>query len=51
MLNFIKLAYEQASKSTMNKKYGAVLIYRNKVVGVGYNYSLTISTQNQQCIL
>jgi deoxycytidylate deaminase len=48
---FIELAYKQALKSSMNKQYGAVLIYRNKVVGMGYNSSSKITTKNEYCIL
>jgi deoxycytidylate deaminase len=49
--HLINLAYEQALKSTMKRKYGAVLVYRNKVIGMGYNYSTKISNSNGQCIL
>ena len=48
---FIELAYKQALKSSMHKQYGAVLIYRNKVIGMGYNSSSKITTKNEYCIL
>jgi deoxycytidylate deaminase len=48
---FIELAHKQALKSSMNKQYGAVLIYRNKVVGIGHNSSSKITSKNEYCIL
>lgn len=48
---FIELAHKQALKSSMNKQYGAVLIYRNKVVGTGHNSSSKITSKNEYCIL
>lgn len=47
---FVELAYKQALKSTMNKKYGAILVDKNKVIGVGFNYSNRISTINKTYI-
>ncbi len=47
---YVNLAYQEALKSPLKKKYGAVLIYRNKVVGKGYNYSLCNLT-SKKCIL
>ena len=44
---FVELAYKQALKSTMNKKYGAVLVYKKKVIGVGFNFSNRISNVNK----
>tara|TARA_Y100001970_G_scaffold293375_1_gene439792 strand:- start:4091 stop:4423 length:333 start_codon:yes stop_codon:yes gene_type:complete len=35
---FIKVAIQLAKKSNMMHKHGAVLIYRNKIVGRGYNH-------------
>jgi tRNA(Arg) A34 adenosine deaminase TadA len=34
---FINEAYNQALKSDMNFNHGAVLIYRGKIIGRGYN--------------
>ena len=49
--NFINVAYEEALKSNMYKKYGTVLIHKNKIISSGYNYSIKISSCNKQCIL
>lgn len=35
---FINVACKEAQKSTMEKKHGSVLVYRNKIIGSGYNY-------------
>jgi len=42
-------AEEQAKKSNMSKKYGCIIIHRNKIVGQGYNYSTSAPTK--YCIL
>ena len=34
---FIDIAIKEAKKSPMYRKHGAVLIYRNKIVGKGHN--------------
>ena len=39
------LVIKQAMKSPMKKKYGAILMYRNKIISVGYNYDTHISTK------
>jgi deoxycytidylate deaminase len=31
-------AYNEAIKSPMNKKIGAILVYRNKIISRGHNY-------------
>lgn len=51
MQHFIDIAIEQAEKSPMNNKYGAVLIHRNKIVSMGYNYDIHITTGNKCCLL
>jgi deoxycytidylate deaminase len=53
MMYYVNLAYQEALKSSLKKKYGAVLIYRNKVVGKGYNYgSCNLSNlTSKKCIL
>lgn len=45
MEEYINLAYNQALKSTVHNQYGAVIIYRNKVIGIGNN-SLTTGVLN-----
>lgn len=51
MEHIIEVARNQAIKSPMNNKYGAVLLHRGKVVSVGYNYDTYISTANKCCLL
>lgn len=36
--HFIDIASNEAKKSNMIKKHGAILVHRNKVIGSGYNY-------------
>lgn len=48
---FIDYAKEQALKSPMNNKYGAVLIYRNKIIASGFNYYTHNKFLNNQCLL
>ena len=43
---FINEAYNQALKSDMNFNHGAVLIYRGKIVGKGFN---TYINSNYNC--
>ena len=40
-----------AMKSNVRAKYAAVIIYRNKVIGVGYNYINSYTTGINQCLL
>lgn len=40
-----------AMKSNLRAKYAAIIIHRNKVIGVGYNYINSYSTQTDQCLL
>jgi deoxycytidylate deaminase len=40
-----------AIKSNQRAKYAAIIIHRNKVIGVGYNHIGSYSTQNEQCLL
>jgi deoxycytidylate deaminase len=37
---YIREAMYEALKSNMYHKHGAVIIYRNKIIGRGYNYNL-----------
>lgn len=45
------IAINMAKNSSIKKRCGAVLVHRNKVISVGYNYSLKISTKNKYCLL
>lgn len=50
--NIIKEAIRQAEKSPVSTQYGAVLIYRNKIISTGYNnYKLPIFTKLKSCLL
>jgi hypothetical protein len=40
-----------AMKSNVKAKYAAVIIYRNKVIGIGYNYINSYTTGINQCLL
>ena len=44
-------AIHQASKSCMKHRYGAVLIYKNKIISSGYNYDTKLSHLNKNCPL
>lgn len=47
----MEIAIDQARKSTMKHRYGAVLLYRNKVISTGYNYDTKLSYLNKNCPL
>ena len=40
-----------AMKSNLRAKYAAVIIYRNRVIGIGYNYIHSYTTGVNQCLL
>ncbi len=40
-----------AMKSNVKAKYAAMIIHRNKVISVGYNYVGTYTTLSNQCLL
>lgn len=40
-----------AMKSNLRAKYAAIIIHRNKVIGVGYNSVGSYSTLTDQCLL
>jgi deoxycytidylate deaminase len=46
-------ALNQAKKSSVTHKCGAILVYRNKIVSKGYNYHRCdrISTNTKSCLL
>ena len=43
-MNFIDVAVNEAKKSNMNNRYGAIIIHRNKVISTGHNYYTHINT-------
>jgi deoxycytidylate deaminase len=48
---WLNVAVLEAQKSTMNNKYGCVLVMRNKIIAKGYNYETHISTLSKSCVL
>ena len=48
---FILQAYQEALKSTMTKRYGAVLVHNNKIVSKGHNYSTSLCSSNKYYVL
>lgn len=40
-----------ALKSNQRAKYAAMIIHRNKVIGIGYNHLISNSTKYTQCLL
>jgi hypothetical protein len=43
--------YLNAIKSNQRAKYAAIIIHRNKVIGIGYNHTDSYSTKSEQCLL
>lgn len=50
-INISEKLYLLANKSNIKAKYAAMIIYRNKVIGIGYNYIDSYSTNSKQCLL
>lgn len=50
-VDYYSEAKRYAMKSTLRKRYGCVIIHRNKIVGQGYNYDIGIHSQRKQCVL
>lgn len=49
---FIEIAKKEALKSPLKHKYGAVLIYKNKVISKGYNFfKKSLSSNVNQYVL
>lgn len=52
MAHLLETAKYYASKSPMKERYGALLVYRGKIVGQGYNnYSGAVRKIYNSCIL
>lgn len=47
----MEVAIDNALKSSMKHRYGAVLLYRNKIISSGYNYDTKLSGLNKNCPL
>ena len=39
-MNFAYMTIDEAKKSTLKHRYGAVLVYKNRAISCGYNRSL-----------
>jgi deoxycytidylate deaminase len=50
-MNHINTAHQSALKSSLKKRYGCIILHRNKIVGIGYNYDKLINTKRRQCLL
>lgn len=48
--NYLYIASLNAYKSNMNKNYGAVLVYDNKIIGIGHNHSIDYITRSYNYI-
>ena len=40
-----------AKKSYIKSRCGAIIVNKNKILGSGYNLSLSISSKNKSCLL
>ena len=40
-----------ANKSDIDKKYAAIIIYRNKIISCGFNYHTQFNNNSTQCLL
>lgn len=40
-----------ANKSNQSLKYAAIIFYRNKIIGMGYNSLITNSSNSRYCLL
>lgn len=48
MKRFLKLAIDQAEKSSLAFRHGAVLISRHRAIGTGYNHARVFLTHRYQ---
>jgi hypothetical protein len=49
--DIIKLLEINALKSNVAHKISVIITYRNKIVSIGYNRNLKISSSNHDCLL
>lgn len=42
---FLHIASIDAQKSNMHKNFGAVIVYNNKIIGIGHNHSIDYCTR------
>lgn len=43
--------YNLAIKSNQTSKYAAIIIHRNKIISIGFNYLTRISSLSPSCLL
>lgn len=46
-----ELCKKMAEKSSLKHKCGAVIVYKGKVIGKGFNFCKKITTENRYCLL
>jgi deoxycytidylate deaminase len=53
MTDFKQCAMKQAEKSVVECRYGAIMVFRNRIIGKGYNtfHYDRISGKNKQCLI
>lgn len=51
MDHLVELLETNALKSNVAHKISAIIMYRNKIVSIGYNRNLKISSSNHNCLL
>jgi deoxycytidylate deaminase len=44
---FIQEAFNEANKSSLMKKFGAVIVYRNKIISRGHNCHTGVFSSNE----
>lgn len=49
-MNINEKLYLIAMKSNQRAKYAAIIIHRNKIIGIGYNHLISNSSNVSQCI-
>ena len=48
---FINQAYLEALKSPMATNYGAIIVYKNKIISKGHNYYKSNMSNSLKCCL
>ena len=51
MDHYTSVAFEEGLKSPVQNRYGAVLVYRNKIISKGFNYYKHTITNSRQGVL
>ncbi len=51
MANLFESCLHTAKKSPQKTQYCAVIIYKKRIIGIGYNYDTRLSSSNEQYIL